>query len=158
MIDKYITGAQMDNESMDSSMNDLDKMVASPSFDEDFVYEKVVSRMKQKGYQDVGKIPQYSILPEYKVVSQFNRNKNVKLLAAIAVSISNESWELMDLDGVEHVFKETMYALKLVKRYRSLSALSKGLLTYSDEGFHVAENTFNTLDEIEKAIKNKAFL
>jgi hypothetical protein len=113
---------------------------------------------KKRGYTDDSAMPSFSKTPEYAVMSDFNKRESAALLANVGQLVNNNNWELMDLNVVDRSFDEIVHALKIIKRYRELSDGANGILTYDREGFYVGESVFQTLDEVEKALNNKAFL
>jgi len=68
------------------------------------------------------------------------------------------TWSLIDLEKMQALIDESFRYLHLYKKYDTLSSLSNGTLHFDEEGFHIEEHTFQTLEEVEKALKHKAFL
>lgn len=87
-------------------------------------------------------------------------NSNIQApfdLMSSAIQDGN-TWSLINLEKMQAITNESFRYLNLLKRYDTLNGLSNGILHFDEEGFHVEEHTFQTLEEVEKALKHKAFL
>ncbi len=88
-------------------------------------------------------------------------NSNIQApfdLMSSAIQDGN-TWSLIDLEKMQSLINESFRYLNLIKRYDALSRLSNGVLHFDEDGFHIEEeHTFQTLEEVEKALKHKAFL
>jgi hypothetical protein len=73
-------------------------------------------------------------------------------------SIQLNSAQTLNLKIIKFEFIEDVKYLILHKEYCDLLSLSDDKLSYDDDGFHLDGHTFETLKEVRKAIKNKAFL
>jgi hypothetical protein len=69
-----------------------------------------------------------------------------------------ESIDALDLDELRFQVDTIFEYLYVLKRFRKLRRLFKGELGFNSEGFLLNNHTFQTLDEVECAWKNKAFL
>ena len=73
-------------------------------------------------------------------------------------ALYTKSTNLLNLDECRARTNEIFDYLELKKRYDSLVEESKGKLQFTKEYFDLLKHQFQTLDEVEKALKNKAFL
>lgn len=79
-------------------------------------------------------------------------------LKMIATSIENDNFAYLDLKVIKNDFNEDIKYLKLRDKYKRILADSDEEIFYNKEGFHYAKHVFQSLRELEKALKNKAFL
>jgi hypothetical protein len=94
---------------------------------------------------------------EYKMFVLYGVRESAPHFNLIAQAMENDTWELLDLDLVESNMLDSLNFLKALKRFRRLQNDFPALI-YSENGFFIDDHQFETLDEVEKAIKNKAFL
>lgn len=68
--------------------------------------------------------------------------------------------DAIDVDALKGGVEEAFEYLRLLKRCRQLSKLSDNQLDINDvKGtYELSSHSFNTLDEVEKALNNKALL
>lgn len=85
-------------------------------------------------------------------------NKAYHALELLRNSISSEIVELLDLELCTNSINDIIKYLYLKKRYVILKSLAPGKLSVSKDGFKLYDNTYMTMDEVERAFKNKAFL
>ena len=85
----------------------------------------------------------------------YNLSSGFELMAH---AIRNGSWQLVDLEVLRDTIDQDFQYLLIRKRYEGLVLWSNHALTYDDNGFHLDGHDFETLDEVEKAMENKAFL
>lgn len=101
-------------------------------------------------------------IPEYRILHKFFNEDHQKLTVPLDVIrnilMYNAGYELINLDLIKNQIDETFRCLVIKQRFILLSELINGALQYDDFGFTVGEHRFQTLDEVERAIKNKAFL
>lgn len=98
-------------------------------------------------------------IEEYKLLASYSDGDDVrKLYSLLATALIDDSWNLINLDKAQSIINEHFRFLKVFKRYSDLYILAKGKLDRSQEGFQLDGHTFKTLDEVEKALNNKAFL
>lgn len=71
---------------------------------------------------------------------------------------SNGDVELVDIPACRVMLNEIFDYFVLRQRFIHLSDQAMGHLSFAIDGFKLYETTFQTLDEVEKALKNKAFL
>ncbi len=76
----------------------------------------------------------------------------------IVHAYENGSWTMLNLNDMEHYLARSMSFLKLKARYMNLYYASNMKLSYDEVGFHINEHTFSSLDEVDKALDNVAFL
>ena len=155
---------EVNNDDMDAmdDMDDKDGKVPFPSIANQHFQgdqEMLVSPKKRrlKGTRDRARAPNFSTLKEYIALNNYSlRDQNI-FFDVVSRAVQGDTWEFLELEMVQQSINEVFYYLRLVKRFRQLSMLGVEL-TYSEEGFHLGESIFETLDAVEKAIKNKAFL
>lgn len=94
---------------------------------------------------------------EYKMFVYYGFKESAVHLDLLALALRSNTWELLDLDLTENNMLDTFRYLKDLKRYRRLQNQMTSLY-YTEEGFFIDGHQFETLDQVEKAIKNKAFL
>lgn len=99
---------------------------------------------------------EYMLLTYYSSYS--NKNRINSLYNFISNSLENNHWSLLDLESIQATINEHFKFLFLKKKYTRLFILSKNILNYDYEGFHINEHIFETLDEVEKALANSSFL
>jgi len=73
-------------------------------------------------------------------------------------ALRGQSWPLVDLKATRDAIAQDFRYLLLYKRYESLRLYSKNTLSYDENGFHLDGHVFETLDEVEKALRLKSFL
>jgi hypothetical protein len=99
---------------------------------------------------------------EYKVLDHYAQNRSLSKIGsafyAIYTNISNDIWHCMDVSHLREVLDQDFDYLVLRKRYEILLAHFPKTLSYDENGFLLDGHRFETLDEVEKAINNKAFL
>lgn len=66
--------------------------------------------------------------------------------------------DALDLDNLKESFDELFEFLYVYKRYRKINKKFNYTLSWDKEGFKLNESLFQTLDDLEKAYKNRAFL
>ena len=76
----------------------------------------------------------------------------------MSFAIANGSWQFVDLEEMQRAMKQDFKYLIARKRYEGLKVWSNNALTYDKNGFHLEGHVFETLDEVRKALDNKAFL
>lgn len=116
------------------------------SLDEDFVMSPEVIDMTKE----------YGLLVYYNKYN--NQNKMNSLYSFMNSSLENGQWTFLDLNQVQKNINEHFQYLSLRKRYSELLIESKNILVYDHEGFHINEHTFETLDEVQRALNQKMFL
>lgn len=92
------------------------------------------------------------------IMSEGYGNRFSKVLEAIISAINNKHCDMLNLEAAKSRVEETMQALEIKVRYDSLLSKTKSKLTCSNAGFDLDGHKFETLDEVEKALENKAFL
>lgn len=95
---------------------------------------------------------------EYACLVRYAPKEVSALFDTVSAALNDNMWELLDLDAAHTSVNETFKYLKILKRFRALSEKCESPLSFSKEGFHFHEHKFNSLDEVEKALNNKAFL
>ena len=99
----------------------------------------------------------YSSVPEYTLMNEYSCKDASKLFDTLGNSLVNNTWELMDLAEVRESTNQILRFLEVSKRYRRLQSANPAL-GFSTIGFHIEDHVFTCLDEVERALNNKAFL
>ena len=103
-------------------------------------------------------LPSVKNKTEYGMLCSFpSERSTAKMFSLMSTALADSTWELLEIDTAAEVFSGVFKYLSISKRYRDLQSQSQEL-SYSADGFHLGEHIFETLDEVEKALKNKAFL
>jgi hypothetical protein len=99
---------------------------------------------------------------EYKVLDHYAQNRSLSKIGsafyALYTNISNDIWYYMDISYFREALDQDFDYLILRKRYEFLLTQFPKTLSYDENGFLLDGHRFETLDEVEKAINNKAFL
>ncbi len=90
-------------------------------------------------------------------ISEGYSNRYAKTLDFIVSAINNKNYDVLDLESVKMKMDEVFEAITLKVRFDSLLDLNSSIICNKD-CFELDTHKFETLDEVEKAIKNKAFL
>lgn len=80
------------------------------------------------------------------------------LFSLMSNSLENRQWSFINVNEAQLVINRYFEFLSLKKRYIELCHLSKNELGFDNSGFHINEFTFETLDEVQKALNNKSFI
>jgi hypothetical protein len=99
---------------------------------------------------------EYGLLTHYD--NYKSKNNAVALYSFVGNALENGQWSLLDLDSIQGLMNEHFKYLHLKKRFTELFLQSKNTLHYTHEGFHINEFTFETLDEVSRALEQKMFL
>lgn len=103
-----------------------------------------------------------NLMKEYKLLCYFDTYQSTKqfckLYSFMNFSLENNCYALIDLMSVQKLINEHFKFLSLKKKYMNLLNESKNVLYYNNNGFHIKEHTFETLDEVKRALDNKMFL
>lgn len=99
-------------------------------------------------------------MKDYEFVKTANDygNRFSKALEAVVSALSNKHCDMLNIEAVKIRVAEAMQALEIRARYDELVQKSKGKLTCDNSGFDLDGHKFESLDEVEKALNNKAFL
>lgn len=92
------------------------------------------------------------------IMSEGYGNRFSKSLDAVVSAMNNKQYDMLNLAAVKSRVKEAMQALEVRMRFDSLVGEAKGKLTCSASGFDLDGHKFESLDDVEKALENKAFL
>jgi hypothetical protein len=85
-------------------------------------------------------------------------NHYSKMLDAIVSTINNKLYDMIKLEVVKSKMDEIFEALELKVRYDHLNSEADGKLMCNRTCFELNGHKFETLDEVAKALENKAFL
>lgn len=116
-------------------------------------YEKDPFSLQVPAPIDLNK--EYGLLSYY---GDYHNNRVNNLYNFLSGSLESGQWAYLDLEAVQININEHFKYLLLRKRYTSLFIESKSILNYDSSGFHINEHTFETLDEVKRALDNKMFL
>jgi hypothetical protein len=81
-----------------------------------------------------------------------------RLYKLFGEAIELDSGRSFDLERLKNNFNEDIKYLMLQKEYEELLPYADDKLSYDENGFHLDGHTFETLQEVRKALNNKAFL
>lgn len=104
---------------------------------------------------------EYKLLFKYENAdsSYTTRKEHTKCLGILNDVISDgKGCEFLDFSMIKDKVEEILSFVKLYQRYLALSKDSNGSLSYNNDGFNLDGHSFETLDEVDRALKNKAFL
>lgn len=96
--------------------------------------------------------------PEYELVSDYDKDELSGVFYTIQTAIEQENYELLDLDACKGKVEEALHAIACKKRFDYLNKISDTAIKYSRDGFMLDNHKFETLDEVERAWKLKAFI
>lgn len=102
-----------------------------------------------------------TIVKEYEIVSIMSEsygNRYAKTLETVVSAINNKHYGMFNLESVKLRMDEVFEALVIKTRFDLLYNKSNGKLICNKAGFELEPHKFETLDEVEKALNNKAFL
>ena len=100
-------------------------------------------------------------MKEYEVVFSMCEsygNRYAKTLETIASAINNKHYDMFNLETVKLKMDEVFEAIMLKRRFDELNSKANGKLVCNKTDFELDTHKFETLDEVERALKNKAFL
>jgi hypothetical protein len=80
------------------------------------------------------------------------------LFRLMSDTIRDGSWTYVDLPAVKRNILKDFNYLMISERYHDLRSVSNDTLSYNKEGFELDGHPFQTLKEVEKALKLKSFL
>jgi hypothetical protein len=90
------------------------------------------------------------------------RSENMNILSLIREVLTDDLhdkiMQTMDITSLKKEVDLIFEYLSVRKRYNKLNSLFGNILTYNEIGFSIDGQNFSTLDEVEKAWNNKAFL
>lgn len=81
-----------------------------------------------------------------------------KFYQTISDAIRDNLIGYFDLGALENDFNEDINFFLTKKKFDNLWTISGHILTYDENGFHLGDHVFETLKDVSKALKNKAFL
>lgn len=124
--------------------------------------------LMKKSYNDFGEDEEFlgtgilDMNKEYGILSYYDsygvKSKMSNLYNFVSSSLGNGQWTFINLEEVQNTMIEHFKYLNLKKRYTGLLIESCNILSYDEEGFHINEHTFDSLDEVKRALDNKMFL
>jgi hypothetical protein len=91
---------------------------------------------------------------ECELVHDFDNDEISSVFYAINVAIEQNNWDLLDLELCKVKVNEAFRALDCKKRFDRL----RPVVRCNKHAFTLDDHEFETLDEVERALKNKAFL
>lgn len=95
---------------------------------------------------------------EYELVSDFDESELSGVFYTVQTAIEQKAWDLLDLESCTEKVNEALRAIACKKRFDQLNKMSNTAIKYSMDGFILDNHKFETLDEVERAYKLKAFL
>jgi hypothetical protein len=100
----------------------------------------------------------FQMKKEYELVSDFEPNQLSSLFYALHVMCEQNNWDLLEIEACQIKVNDALRAIACKKRFDQLNEMSNTAIKYSADGFMLDNHKFETLDEVEKAYKLKAFL
>jgi hypothetical protein len=95
---------------------------------------------------------------EYDLLLEFDENELCGVFYTIQTAIEQKSHDLLDLESCKSKVDEAFRALACQRRLTQLNKMLRSAIKFSRDGFTLDNHKFETLDEIERAYKLKAFL
>lgn len=95
---------------------------------------------------------------EYHLIADYDAEEVGNIFYTLHIAITQKNTELLNLEACQTQVNEAFRAIACKKRFDQLNDESKTLIKYSMNGFIVDDHKFETLDEVERAFKLKAFL
>ena len=90
--------------------------------------------------------------------SYTSRSRLSSKFEGVARITENGSIDILDVSSCRAMFNEIFDYFVIRQKFMALEKQAMGHLSFTDDGFKLYETTFKTLDEVEKALRNKAFL
>ena len=130
------------------------------------VGNKSIAKMAKRAYfQDEPDDIVYvapSLDTEYGILRFYDERASMttvsKTFRLVSHAIEEKQWSLLNLEETQNVIEQHFKYLNVLKRFNILQSTSGNELYYDHDGFHLHEFVFSTLDEVEKALRQKAFL
>jgi hypothetical protein len=98
---------------------------------------------------------EYQIL----VFAAKHQSGTYKVFQLMVEALNDGTWKFLDLPGIRSTIIACFDCLRIQERYDFLLNESKDTLSYDKDGFYLnKEHKFETLDEVKRALENKAFL
>ncbi len=99
---------------------------------------------------------------EYEALVLYDDYNGKSILKAsielLSHALSYNSLTMVDLPLVKDSVNRLFEFLAIRQRYERLKISSRASLSFDKDGFHLDGHTFSSMDEVEKALKLKAFL
>jgi hypothetical protein len=99
---------------------------------------------------------------EYELLVWYESNRSFLYLRDVYVHfgqmIGSSHAGYCDLEAIKRDFSADINYLSTLKKYNRLCHQCDDKLRYDEKGFHLEGHTFETLKDVKKALKNKAFL
>ena len=99
---------------------------------------------------------------EYEALSIYDDYNGKSILKGcielLSHSMTYNTLPMIDLQLTKESVNRLFDYLELRQKYERLKVASRATLSFDKEGFHLEGHTFHSLDEVERALKNKAFL
>ena len=107
---------------------------------------------------DIRMINDLSKYSDYQLVHNFTSEQLANPFNIVITAVLKETVDLLDLDAVERKIKNIFRILRVENRYNQLFSLSNGQLSVNLKSFKLNGHEFQSLDEVEAALRNPAFL
>lgn len=98
---------------------------------------------------------------EYKMFIYYDKHVGSKLSSIFGLvkhAIDDGSWQFLDLKNIKLSIDDDFKYLNSRRYYEQLKTWANGKLSYDENGFHLDGHDFETLNEVQRALENKAFL
>jgi len=95
---------------------------------------------------------------EYQLLSQnIYESQGVALFTFLASAFNNNKYNHLDYDIIINDCNLILNYFRISKKYYILYKLNNNL-KFTSDGFYISHHRFETLDEVERAFNNPAFL
>lgn len=96
-------------------------------------------------------------MKEYQILNKYDGQAS-SIVYHFYQALSQQELSMLDMEAVEVKMAAVISYTKIRRKFEVLKDKCFGELSYDKNGFKFDGHTFDSLDEIEKAIANKAFL
>ena len=98
-------------------------------------------------------------MKEYELLHKYRYGAQVEgPFEVVAMAIFQKRTDLLNVAASRNHCNEVFDYIEILNRYEVLKMQIEGGLDFDDKQFFIGTHNFQSLDEIERAIKNKALL
>lgn len=90
--------------------------------------------------------------------SLFSNSKAGNIFNHLNSAVSNHTTDMLDIESCRGIVNDVFDYFILKRKFTQLSMEVNGKLTFENDKFKIDNHEFQTLDEVERAVRNKAFL
>lgn len=94
----------------------------------------------------------------YRMNGDYRDHTSAKIFYLMFNALDDFNIDLINTEDMQRRCDEVFKYIFLLKRFNNLVKLSNNSVYSSLEGFNLEGHVFETLDEVQKALENKAFL